>query len=280
MQTPSSSSRLLELSVSGIPDPFKEIILAELAESGFYGFIEEESLLGYVSVQSWDEQVMLSMLQRYGLRAKVSWTVHRLTEKNWNESWERSYEPVIISGKCMVRAPFHEPALGIEYDLIIEPKMAFGTAHHETTVMMIELMLHESLSGMMVLDMGCGTGVLAILASKMGAAVVYAVDVDEWAINNTRDNLVKNNTPEIIVIQGGTGMIPPFSFDLILANINRNVLMADIPVYCTSLAPDGKLMMSGFLTEDLEKIISRTEEYGKKIIKHQEKNHWQAVVFQ
>jgi len=206
--------------------------------------------------------------------------VHRLTEKNWNESWERSYEPVIISGKCMVRAPFHEPALGIEYDLIIEPRMAFGTAHHETTVMMIELMLHESLSGMMVLDMGCGTGVLAILASKMGAAVVYAVDVDEWAINNTRDNLVKNNTPEIIVIQGGTGMIPPFSFDLILANINRNVLMADIPVYCTSLAPDGKLMMSGFLTEDLEKIISRTEEYGKKIIKHQEKNHWQAVVFQ
>jgi ribosomal protein L11 methyltransferase len=185
---------------------------------------------------------------------------------------------VVIAGRCYVRAPFHPSKKEYEYELVIEPKMSFGTAHHETTSMIIQLMLELDLKGKTMLDMGCGTGILAILAHKQGAIDIVAIDNDEWAIENTKENIVKNNTV-IKAMPGDAKTITGMKFDIVLANINRNILLNDIPIYAKSINEKGQLLLSGFYENDLPVIRKRAEESGLCYQKHLINNDWVAVLF-
>jgi len=192
---------------------------------------------------------------------------------------ESQYEPVLIDNRCMVRAPFHEPRAGVEFDIVIMPKMSFGTAHHETTKQMIQYLLSTDVSGKSLLDMGSGTAVLAILARMKGAFPVSAFDNDEWAYNNALENVQSNNFADIEVLLGDSSLLAGRKYDIILANINRNILLNDIPVYRESLNAGGKLFMSGFYSEDLPLIEAKANESGLGIMSNRVENNWMAACF-
>ncbi len=271
----------IQVSITGIPDGEREILMAQLAELGFESFTEtDEGVQGFVPVNLFNEAEVNSWLQKYGATSGIFYRTELIKAQNWNAIWESEYEPVIIDGKCMVRAPFHQPMPGMLYDLVIEPRMSFGTAHHETTSLMIGMLMEEEINGKRVLDMGCGTAVLAILAFKMEARSVVAIDNDEWAHDNARDNIVRNNCEKVEVLQGNASSIAPPAFDVILANINRNILLRDIPVYTNFLAPSGVLYMSGFYEEDLEAVTAVALAAGLSYIKHKVDNRWVGVKFQ
>jgi ribosomal protein L11 methyltransferase len=193
--------------------------------------------------------------------------------------WESQYEPVLIDNRCMVRAPFHPQPVGVEFDIVIMPKMSFGTAHHETTKLMIQYLLSLQVSGKSLLDMGSGTAVLAILARMKGAFPVSAVDNDEWAFNNAVENVKSNKFADIEVVLGDSSFLSDKKFDIILANINRNILLNDIPSYCKSLNVGGKLFMSGFYSEDLPLIEAKANETGLRIMSSRIENKWTAACF-
>ena len=286
--------RYLEVAFASVPEVMVEIFMAELAETGFDSFKEEEdTLLAYIPEELFVEPAIQKVIQKYRKLKEVFWSVIPLPDKNWNEQWESSYEPVLIAGRCYIRAPFH-PASSIDviasgakqqhpasslYEIIIEPKMSFGTAHHETTALMIEWLLEEDVSGKTVLDMGCGTGVLAILAFQMGAAEVFAIDNDKWAFENTSENVFKNKAREIHVIHGDINEIPKKKVNLLLANINKNVLLEQIPVYANALYEGGTLFLSGFYSDDLPVIRERGEEQHLRFVGTREKNNWMVVKF-
>lgn len=271
----------IEVSMSGLSALAAEILPAELAEFGFEAFSEEEDgrLNAFIPSRSFDVMPVANFLEERSSAMGFSYTVTRIPARNWNAVWESGYEPVFISCRCMIRAPFHQPRPDALFDLVIEPKMSFGTAHHETTRLMIETVLETNIRGRKVLDMGCGTGVLAILAYKMGAARVVAVDNDEWAFTNTLENSARNNTGEIIVIQGDASAVKEDDFDVILANINRNVLLEDIPGYQAMLARGGVLILSGFYTEDLQAIVGKTGSLGLQNTNFRELNKWVVATF-
>ena len=202
-----------------------------------------------------------------------------IPDQDWNATWEASYEPVVINELCRIRAPFHNVSGSYKYDLIIEPKMSFGTAHHETTSQIIELMLQSDFTGLDVLDMGSGTGVLAILAKKLGSAMTVAIDNDEWAYRNALDNIRLNDENEIIVELGDANSLNNRQFDVILANINRNILLRDMREYVKCLVDGGRIFFSGFYEEDLKLIADEAERLGLKYDNHVTKNNWTAAVF-
>jgi ribosomal protein L11 methyltransferase len=202
-----------------------------------------------------------------------------IPDQDWNATWEASYEPVIINEFCRIRAPFHKVEGSYKYDLIIEPKMSFGTAHHETTSQIIELMLQSDFTGLNLLDMGSGTGVLAILAKKLGSATTVAIDNDEWAYRNALDNIRLNDENDIIVELGDANSLNDRQFDIILANINRNILLRDMKEYVKCLVDGGKIFFSGFYEEDLVLIAKEAERLGLKYSNHVTKNNWAAAVF-
>lgn len=323
MTSQNPSARFLEVSFSNLPEGFAEILTAELAEIGFDSFSEEEDLfLSYIPEAVFDEMAVHQVLQKYPPLKDVLWSMIQMPEKNWNEIWESNYEPVLIAGKCYIRAPFHKPFsepgqeenrqgtepgaqstahrhpaststvpsphgeedkspsgdLGV-IELVIEPKMSFGTAHHETTSLMVEVLLEETLEGKEVLDMGCGTGILAILASKRGAKRVLAIDFDEWAVENSRENAERNNTPHIDVIQGEASVIPDDPFDVILANINKNTLLEQMQAYADALKESGILVLSGFYSEDLPVLETRASELGLILVESRNKNNWIVAKF-
>ena len=270
----------IEVNISNLRDADPEIILAQLAELGFESFSESEDMLqGYIREDLYNKEEVGIYLDRERETCGISWEIQKIPAQNWNAVWESAYESVTIAGKCHVRAPFHAPPEGVQYDIVIEPKMSFGTAHHETTSLMLELILAENLAGKRMLDMGCGTGVLAILSHKMKAAQVVAIDNDEWAYANAADNVISNHAAHVKVIQGEAGAIPLPEYDLIAANINRNVLLNDIPVYATFLKPGGILLMSGFYEQDLDQIRTKSEQSGLKYIAHKSANHWVGAKF-
>jgi ribosomal protein L11 methyltransferase len=208
---------------------------------------------------------------------EVEFTEKRIPDQNWNAEWEKNFEPVLIADKCYIRAPFHPLCPGYPYEIIIEPKMSFGTAHHETTAMMIEMMMQMDFNGKKVLDMGCGTGILAILAGMLGASEVDAVDNDEWAFNNAVENMERNGATKVNVKLGnitaaGSG------YDIILANINRNVLLVHIPEYSKRMKK-GELLMSGFYEDDLEAIQKSATSNGFKFDRTINNNQWVATRF-
>ncbi len=267
-----------------IPKPLDtlqlDLLIADLGETGYESFAEEEDwLLAYIPEKDYDAAAMENILGAAFSMDDI--TVTRIAEKNWNEVWEQNYSPVVINERCSIRAPFHETPAKIEYDIVLNPKMAFGTAHHETTAMMISLMLDADLRGKSVLDMGCGTGVLAILSKMMGAEQVVAIDNDKWAFENTLENTQLNHLEGIEIKLGDAALLPGYNhFQFIMANINRNILMRDIPLYSSKLISDGHLFLSGFLTDDLDDIKTCCSQNGLKFVSQREKNNWIAAIFQ
>ena len=257
---------------------FAELIMARLGELGFESFEETgEGLLAYIPSSEFDPAILNNPdLWPEGVEVEYTWAV--IPEQNWNAVWEENFEPVTLAGRCHIRAPFHPVMPGIEYEIIIEPKMSFGTAHHETTALMIEYILEEPIEGLTVLDMGSGTGVLAILAAMRGAADVTAIDNDEWAYRNAVENVEKNKTSGISVYLGDAGLLSNGKkFDFIIANINRNILLKDIETYCGSLNKGGTLLMSGFYMEDIAAITEAASSFGLVCQGYKDRNNWVAV---
>jgi ribosomal protein L11 methyltransferase len=257
-----------------------EFLIGLLASIGFDGFIEnEEGIQAYIPADKFNTD-QLARLEYPGMESSpVIFEKHLIAEQNWNQTWESSYEPVLIGGICLVRAPFHPPAREAVYDLVIEPKMSFGTAHHETTAMMIELLLQSEVKNKTVLDMGCGTGVLAILASMKGAGKVFAVDNDRWAYENSIENVRKNNVTNCSVLFGDASILGNERFDVILANINRNILVAGIPNYTDMLNPGGTLTVSGFTVTDEALILETATNNGLVSVRKMNKGEWAAIMF-
>lgn len=258
-----------------------DLLTSILADAGFESFVENEN--GTLSAFIQSPLFMPALTSRLSSDEFSdfldSFHVEHIADQNWNSVWESQYEPVLIDNKCMVRAPFHPEPAGVEYDIVIMPKMSFGTAHHETTKQMIQYLLSLQVSGKSLLDMGSGTAVLAILARMKGAFPVTAIDNDEWAYNNALENVQSNNFADIEVLLGDSSSLAGKKFDIILANINRNILLNDIPAYCESLNAGGKLFMSGFYSEDLPLIEAKANEAGLKIMSSQKENNWTAACF-
>jgi ribosomal protein L11 methyltransferase len=262
------------------PDNFpgEEVLPVLLGEIGFESFIEtEEGIHAYIPSEDFSEETLNELFA--SLPEKIRYEKNIIPDQNWNAVWESNFEPVFIDENCIVRAPFHEKQENIDFELIIEPRMAFGTAHHETTFQMLQLLLKEDITGKKVLDMGCGTGIIAILAEKKGAASVTAIDNDEWAYNNTLDNLNINNTKTIKAFLGDASLLGHEKYDVIFANINRNILLQDMKTYCNTLNDNGIIFFSGFYIEDNEAIRKEAEKYGLHIETLSEKNNWAAAKF-
>ncbi len=257
-----------------------DVLIAELGEIGFESFAEsEEGFLAYIREDLFDAD-LIGKLQIIELNPDCfSYTYQLVEDQNWNAVWESNYEAVVIANRCGIRAPFHPENKDVEYDLVIEPKMSFGTAHHETTSNMIEFLLEEDLKNKTVLDMGCGTSVLAILAAKRGGINIYAIDNDEWAYENSLENIERNQVPEIKVLLGDAALLHDMSFDVIIANINRNILLKDIKHYVNVLNDNGVLLMSGFYEQDIPAIKEETEKYNLHFDRYKLKNNWVAIRF-
>lgn len=260
-------------------DDDKSLLTAELLDAGFDSFNEEENqLLAYINVEVYNSDLLKNIIFLQG-HPEVKVYIKSLEDINWNKEWESNYQPVTIAGRCHVRAPFHPPVDDAAYEIIIEPKMAFGTAHHETTRLMASWLMDLDVRGKEVLDMGCGTGILAILANKTGAENVKGVDNDEWAWRNSKENFRINGVPSENVFLGDATQIRKNSFDLILANINRNILLQDMKAYYEGLRDDGMLMLSGFYQPDLEAIVSRASEFGLNLSENRTLNDWAVALF-
>lgn len=258
----------------------KDMFMELLGTIGFDSFMDTEDGFEAYCQESALDETELDEILRMEQFANVSLLKKELIpDQDWNATWEASYEPVIINELCRIRAPFHKVEGTYKYDLIIEPKMSFGTAHHETTSQIIELMLQSEFSGLNVLDMGSGTGVLAILAKKLGSAMTVAIDNDEWAYRNALDNIRLNDENEIVVELGDASSLNDRQFDVILANINRNILLRDMKEYVKSLVENGRIFFSGFYEEDLVLITKEAEHLGLKYVNHVTKNNWTAAVF-
>ncbi len=230
--------------------PFREILTVYLADAGFDSFVDvEEGVWAYIPSDLLVEENLLELVQTMKeMEAECTFTLQEIEQQNWNAEWESQFCPIEVSAECRVRAPFHE-GIPVKYDLIIEPKMSFGTGHHATTFLMLDQMLKMDFSGKAVLDMGSGTGVLAFLAEKMGAARIDAIDIDDWAFENCVENAERNGCHITQVIKGGAEQIQQ-QYDVIIANINRNILVQDGQVYMDHLMPGGTLLLSGFYEED------------------------------
>jgi len=261
--------------------PDHELILALLSQYGFDGFREEEGrMLAYLPAESYNEEDFQSFMDRHRLYEKIeSLEARRLPDQNWNEIWESEYQPVRVSSNCFVRAPFHPAPAGVEYDIVISPKMSFGTAHHETTCGMLQMMLTLDLQGKAVLDLGCGTGILAILAEKMGAKTIYALDTDPWAYRNTIENIALNACLSVEVLQAELSFISNRTFDVLLANINLNSLLGLMDQFSGRLRSSGILMLSGFFSDDLPRINHAAGRNGLDFVVKQVMNNWTVAVY-
>jgi ribosomal protein L11 methyltransferase len=263
-----------------VSDPVSsDILMANLAELGFESFVElDAGFLAYIP----ESHFKISSVNAIQMvkEKQVSFTWKTIEEQNWNQIWESQYDPVIIDDLCTIRAPFHKPHQGTLYEIIIEPKMSFGTGHHETTSMMVRLLGEMDIKGFSVLDMGCGTGILAILAYKMGASSVTAIDNEEWAYQNSIENINRNLAAFVKVLLGDASLIqtmPPASFDLIMANINRNVLLLDMEKYADALKPTGSLLLSGFYQADRASIIRSAGQFSLEEVSNLIENDWMAL---
>ena len=258
----------------------KDMFMELLGSIGFDSFMDtDDGFEAYCQEPALNEEELNDIMQMEQFANVKLLKKELIPDQDWNATWEASYEPVIINEFCRIRAPFHKVEGSYKYDLIIEPKMSFGTAHHETTSQIIELMLQSDFSGLNLLDMGSGTGVLAILAKKLGSATTVAIDNDEWAYRNALDNIRLNDENDIVVELGDATSLNDRQFDVILANINRNILLRDMKEYVKCLVNGGKIFFSGFYEEDLVLITKEAERLGLTYSNHVTKNNWTAAVF-
>jgi len=256
-----------------------EILVAELGEKAFESFIETEfGVTAYVQKTLWNENILDDIYILNSPEFTISFAIEEIAQVNWNEEWEKNFEPIDVDGICHVRAPFH-PKTDAEFDIIIEPKMSFGTGHHETTHMMIQQLLNNDLTNKKTLDMGCGTAILAILAEMKGAKPIDAIDIDEWCYLNSIENAERNNCKEISVFEGDASLLADKKYDVIIANINRNILLNDMATYVSCLNQKGLLFLSGFYQEDISAIDACCIELGLKLEKRLERNNWVSLKY-
>ena len=257
-----------------------EILIAELAEVGFDSFVDTPmGIKAYIPKDSWNEQILEDIYLLSNPEFTISYQITEIEQVNWNEEWEKNFSPIVVEDLCTVRANFH-PVPNTRYDIVITPKMSFGTGHHETTYMMLQQLLPLSLEGAKVLDMGCGTGILAIMAALRGARDITAIDIDPWCVENATENVQQNDCSFITIKEGDVSLIAGEQYNLILANINRNILLSDIPAYTQALLPQGLLLVSGFYEEDLPAIKEKCQEVGLTYLSHIERNRWVSAKFQ
>jgi ribosomal protein L11 methyltransferase len=256
-----------------------EILIAELGEKAFESFIETETgISAYVQKELWSENILEDVQILDNSEFNISYTFEEIEQVNWNEEWEKNFEAIEVDGKCHVRAPFHEKT-NAEYDIVIEPKMSFGTGHHETTHMMIQHILETDFTNKKTLDMGCGTAILAILAEMKGAQPIDAIDIDNWCYLNSIENAERNNCKHISVYEGDASLLAGKKYDIIIANINRNILLNDMQQYVDCLNTNGILFLSGFYTEDIPVISESCTSKGLTYVKQFERNNWVALKF-
>lgn len=265
--------------VSPCNEAINDILEAQLAEIGFDSFVgNEQGTLGYIQQSLFDSKVLSNLVQDFPLEAEITYSVKELEDKNWNEEWEKNYfSPIVVDNRCIVKSTFHKDAGEYEYTIIINPKMAFGTGHHQTTILMMEEILKRDFSGQSVLDMGCGTAILAVLASMRGAKDVVAIDIDEWAYDNAIENLQLNSINNVEVLIGGAELLADKKFDTVLANINRNILLQDMAAYSKTLSKGGTLYMSGFYTEDIKVLEEEAAKQGLELTYHSKKDNWAVM---
>ncbi|WP_262732543.1 50S ribosomal protein L11 methyltransferase [Gaetbulibacter sp. NE] len=259
--------------------PAVEILIAELGYAGFESFVEtEEGVTAYIQKEEWSETILDDIQILNSNEFEISFSFEDIEQTNWNEEWEKNFTPIVVDEKCSVRAPFHDKP-NTEYDIIIEPKMSFGTGHHETTHMMIQYILNNDFKDKSVLDMGCGTGVLAILAEMKGAKPIDAIDYDNWCYLNSLENVERNNCEHITVLEGDASLLVDKHYDVIIANINRNILLNDLDKYVACLNKNGMLLLSGFYKDDIPVLEAECNKHMLKLVETLEKNHWVALKF-
>ena len=259
--------------------PWNEILMAELIEIGFDSFTEEhDGILAYIQKDLFKEEDLKALHLLQNPDIKISYTFQEMPNINWNEEWEKNFSPINIDGKVSIRAEFHENQ-NLPHEIIIQPKMSFGTGHHATTYLMIQQMLDLDFQNKSVLDMGCGTSVLAIFAKQQGAGKTVAIDIDEWSVENSIENAARNNV-ELEISQGTAENLGAENFDIILANINRNILISDIPTYVSVLNEGGKLLLSGLCFFDVDDILEVCTAQKLTLKKKLQREEWVSLLLE
>jgi ribosomal protein L11 methyltransferase len=257
---------------------FSDIVVARLNEIEFETFLENDNgVRCYIQAKLFDKKKLDIELDKIKQYTKLNFNINHVAQKNWNEEWEKNFKPVQINSHCLIRSEFHNNSGNFKDEIIITPKMSFGTGHHETTFLMINELYDLDLNDKSILDMGSGTGVLSIVASKNGAKQVVGIDIDEWAFQNSIDNAKLNNTENISFLHGDIKLIENQDFDIILANINRNIIEKDIEEYYNLLSDKGDLLISGFLVEDVDFIINLSINNRFNVINKKNKGQWSMV---
>lgn len=270
----------LELTVSLTPrNPFADLFIDALGDVGFESFVENENgFCAYIQQENYSEGLEKSAWAWTMDGVEVSSSVKVIPRKNWNDEWEKSFEPILVDNAVYIYAPFHAEKPEFPHQILIEPKMSFGTGHHQTTHLMVQFMLEQNFAGKRVLDMGCGTGILAILAAQKGASEVVAIDIDDWSVENSIENAQRNNVTMETRL-GGAEVLKAEQFDVILANINLNILMADIHAYAAVLAKNGSIIFSGFYERDLETLTNEAAKNGLAFVSSKQRQDWTAAAF-
>lgn len=259
---------------------FSEILQAEISEAGFDTFMEiENGFEAYAEQENFNKEVLHGILQKYSAITPLTFCLDKIEKKNWNEEWEKSYEPVIVTDSVIIRASFHQPAKNYPFDIIITPKMSFGTGHHQTTHLMVMTQLEMDHKNKIVMDAGCGTAVLAIMASKLGAKKIEAFDIDEWSVINGQENAEINQCNNITIRQGKISELTfEDYFDIILANINKNILLQEMHQYAASLKPGGLLLLSGFYENDIPDLLQSAAQYKLQQVTSHERESWVSLL--
>jgi len=260
-------------------EPATEILIAELGNVGFESFVETENgVTAYIQKEEWNPEILKDIFVLNSKEFQIDFQQKEVAQTNWNAEWEKNFESIEVDNLVSIRAPFHKNP-NLKYDIIIEPKMSFGTGHHETTHMMVQHLLQLDLGHKKTLDMGCGTGILAIFAEMKGAKPIDAIDIDNWCYENSLENVHRNNCKNISVFEGDSSLLEGKRYDVIIANINRNILLMDMKVYANCLNDKGVLLLSGFYKDDISIIDEEVSKYNLKLDNFKERNNWVALKY-
>ena len=260
-------------------EPATEILIAELGAVGFESFVENENgVTAYIQKEAHSAIILEDIFILNSDEFSIDVSQNEVAQTNWNAEWEKNFTPIQVDDLVSIRAPFHENP-NLKYDIVIEPKMSFGTGHHETTHMMVQHLLTLDLDNKKTLDMGCGTGILAIFAEMKGAKPIDAIDIDNWCYENSLENVTRNNCNHISVYEGDASLLSDKKYDVIIANINRNILLTDMRTYTNCLNKNGVLLLSGFYKDDIAIIDKEVSKYDLKLETYLEKNNWVALKY-